>query len=445
MVKSTSNVTEPIVKFPFIARNGTINMTGTSAQTITSPIPTSFHNLTINNSYATDPQITLNNPAIVTGTLTLTDGVVLATSGNVLSMAGGSSTTIGSATSYINGTMTYDVAAAGATSINFPIGKSTSWRPAVLNVTHSDASSVTYTAEMFNTSATSLGYTLPPTINKVSGWRYWQIDRSGAANFTNATVRLYYSTTPNDDGVTDYTNLAVVKTVGTGTVWVDYSGTATANGTGSILSTAFTSFSKFTLANKLAGSNPLPIELLSFDAVLNNNKQVDVKWATATEISNDYFTVERSADGISFEEVGSVDGAGNSNSKKNYALVDASPLQGISYYRLKQTDFNGTYTYSQIASVELIDKDIPFVSLYPNPSDGDYLNLKFKNINTNESISIKVMDNLGKQVYSSSVKLSQTDVVLPIAFKQQLAMGIYTIKIISSKEPIMTSKFTVIN
>lgn len=88
---------------------------------------------------------------------------------------------------------------------------------------------------------------------------------------------------------------------------------------------------------------PLPIELISFEGVRDGDK-VRLNWSTATETNNDYFLVERSEDGIHFNSIGKVNGAGNSLSMKNYYLYDSNPFESINYYRLKQTDFNTNST-----------------------------------------------------------------------------------------------------
>jgi hypothetical protein len=95
----------------------------------------------------------------------------------------------------------------------------------------------------------------------------------------------------------------------------------------------------------------LPIELISFEAKMNDNKQVDIFWATASEQNNDFFTIERSTDGLNWEIVTTVAGAGNSINRIDYHAYDARPVSGISYYRLKQTDFDGAFEYSYIVSV----------------------------------------------------------------------------------------------
>jgi predicted SpoU family rRNA methylase len=107
----------------------------------------------------------------------------------------------------------------------------------------------------------------------------------------------------------------------------------------------------------------LPVKLISFNATLANEK-VNCTWETASEINNDYFTLEKSKDGRSFEAVGNVKGQGNSNRNIRYNYTDNNPFGGISYYRLKQTDFDGKYTYSTIVKVGLTEKLTSEIYLY---------------------------------------------------------------------------------
>ncbi|MBJ7427639.1 MAG: SBBP repeat-containing protein [Bacteroidia bacterium] len=114
---------------------------------------------------------------------------------------------------------------------------------------------------------------------------------------------------------------------------------------------------------KYSNKGTLPVKLISFNATLANEK-VNCTWETASEINNDYFTIERSKDGNGFESLGNVKGQGNSNSNTRYSYIDNNPFSGISYYRLKQTDFDGKYTYSDIKKVGL-DKELGSeISLY---------------------------------------------------------------------------------
>jgi predicted SpoU family rRNA methylase len=114
---------------------------------------------------------------------------------------------------------------------------------------------------------------------------------------------------------------------------------------------------------KFNTNGTLPVKLLSFNATLANEK-VNCAWETASEINNDYFTIERSKDGRSFEAFGNVKGQGNSNRNIRYSYTDNNPFSGISYYRLKQTDFDGKYAYSSIKKVGSTEKLATEISLY---------------------------------------------------------------------------------
>lgn len=104
------------------------------------------------------------------------------------------------------------------------------------------------------------------------------------------------------------------------------------------------------------GGNTLPISLLFFGAVVNDNS-VDLTWATSSEINNDFFTVERSYDGEKFSKIAIEKGAGNSTVNLDYAYRDENPLHGVSYYRLMQSDFDGRYSYSSVVAIQYLDKN----------------------------------------------------------------------------------------
>ncbi len=404
----------------------------TAAQSITRASGETFYNLTLNNTSGTSPQITIAKPVTVLGALTMTSGIVSTTSTNVLTMGAGSITTIGSATAYIDGPMIYNVAAAGVSTIHFPIGKSTSYRPFTLNVNHTNVTSVAYTGELINTSAVNLGYTVPGTLTHVSLVRYWQIDRAAVANFTDATVTLYYNTTGLNDFVNDFANLAVAKTVGAGVAWFDFGGVATGNNSGSITSDPFTSFSKFTLANKSGGSNSLPIELISFTGKLNENGATELKWTTATEQNSDYFMVQKSKNAKDFGDVVKVKAAGNSNVFVDYKAIDTKPFEGTSFYRLKQVDQDGITDYSDLITIEN-NKELKF-SLYPNPMNGNNLRIDFENELSNEDIQVALYDNLGKLIFFNNYQMGEESQKLMIDFPAKLTSGVYFITIVNSEK-----------
>jgi hypothetical protein len=125
---------------------------------------------------------------------------------------------------------------------------------------------------------------------------------------------------------------------------------------------------RFTIGNTDI-SKPLPIELISFNATVQQ-AEVKLQWATASELNNDFFTIQRSQDAENWEDVIDVKGAGNSNERIDYETMDGLPYSGVSYYRLKQTDFDKKYSYSGVRRVDVTQAFQ--LKLYPNPSSGNF-------------------------------------------------------------------------
>ncbi|HET6992024.1 MAG TPA: T9SS type A sorting domain-containing protein, partial [Bacteroidia bacterium] len=107
---------------------------------------------------------------------------------------------------------------------------------------------------------------------------------------------------------------------------------------------------------KIRYTTVLPIEMLRFDGVCDKGN-VLLNWTTASEQNNDFFTIERSTDGLTFSQIGTVDGAGNSDQILHYSFFDTDPVGGTNYYRIKQTDFNGAFSYNKIIAVSTADCD----------------------------------------------------------------------------------------
>ena len=379
----------------FTPRTGMVIFGGSAQQTISGSTTTAFYDLTIDNASG----VVLSKAANVTDYLNMLTGTLSTTASNIITNTSTANANLGSATSYVDGPMNQDVAQSTPRTINFPIGRGTVARPVILTPTHSNASIATYTAEVINSSASSLPYLLPGTLSKVSEVRYWNIARSGAANFSTATIRMYYGT---DDGVNDYNSLRVAQAINPN--WVDKGGTGSANGSGYITSTAFTTFSNiFTLGNTPGGSNPLPVELVDFKAN-KINEGVELKWTTASETNNDYFSIERSSDGEHFDEIGRINGSGNISFSKTYSIIDHQPEHGINYYRLKQTDYNGHFSHSSIEKVIFQKKQA--MQLSPNPIQEDYVIVKM-NIAASSFLKINICDMNGSSVYTKEIKVEK--------------------------------------
>lgn len=161
-----------------------------------------------------------------------------------------------------------------------------------------------------------------------------------------------------------------------------------------------------------------PIELVDFSAKAADSRRVELNWQTQSETNNAYFTVERSQDAISWEKVTTVDGAGTSTTLLSYYTIDPNPYIGISYYRLKQTDYDGQYTYSNVESVRI--EKLADLVVYPNPTynqvtvEGDVKELE----------QLKIYNSLGQDITSKTKKLTQNSTRLMIDISS-LATGIY--------------------
>lgn len=160
----------------------------------------------------------------------------------------------------------------------------------------------------------------------------------------------------------------------------------------------------------------LPIELLYFTASLNE-QHVYLNWETASEINNDFFIIERSSDGIVFELLLTKKGAGTSVGNIKYSSIDDEPLNGISYYRLKQTDYDGSFTYSKIESVSLNRNDK--IEVYPNPNENGLLKIAMSNSNHFE---IKLVDAIGQVLYEDQSSNSLKELALT-----SFGKGVYTL------------------
>ncbi|NQX96622.1 MAG: T9SS type A sorting domain-containing protein, partial [Flavobacteriales bacterium] len=150
---------------------------------------------------------------------------------------------------------------------------------------------------------------------------------------------------------------------------------------------------------------------------------------------NDYFTIERSGDAKNWEEIMNVSGAGNSNQTITYFDTDYEPLGGVSYYRLKQTDFNGDFSYSNIVPVEFeINISKGTLSVFPNPIRiGEELIVDFRDVFESELIVV-LRDITGKEFYSKILLNIEGDQLIGIPIDAAIPAGIYLITATSENQ-----------
>lgn len=182
----------------------------------------------------------------------------------------------------------------------------------------------------------------------------------------------------------------------------------------------------------------LPVELISFEAKKKDNA-VDLNWSTASEINNDYFTIERSFDGKLFSTLQIIRGAGNSTQVLNYFYKDLYPLLGDNYYRLRQTDYDGNTETFEIKHVRFSDSN-KSIFLYPNPSRlNEQISLKLPAGNFTGRLSVYSLS--GEIVLEEAINSSSMDVLIESEKLNQA--GVY-ILILSNEnnEKISVIKFS---
>lgn len=175
-------------------------------------------------------------------------------------------------------------------------------------------------------------------------------------------------------------------------------------------------------------NQPLPVDLVFFKALYTGNGTVSCSWGTASEVNNDYFTVERSEDAATFEEVGRVAGAGSSAALRHYTFLDQEAYPGISYYRLKQTDYDGQFTYSQLVAVSN-NRGPAELTIFPNPAT-DYFKLDLSR-RKNSSFSLSVVDVAGKLYFHQAGSTDEVMGELTVP-TDKLPPGVYFVELLSN-------------
>jgi hypothetical protein len=211
--------------------------------------------------------------------------------------------------------------------------------------------------------------------------RFWQINAQGYTTKPTLT-NLLFTYLDVEHSVANNTisesNLKAQRYNSTSNVWGDYSPAGTVSMAANTMTTASIvpadCFRWWALVDL---AMPLPVELLSFSAT-PSEKTVSLRWSTATEINNDYFTIQRSSDGIEFLDLTKVIAGSDGKTVQAYSYNDIRPLSQRSYYRLKQTDFDGAYKFSEIRKVDRGD-EVSHVTMnvFPNPVTDSKFSIDF--------------------------------------------------------------------
>jgi hypothetical protein len=229
--------------------------------------------------------------------------------------------------------------------------------------------------------------------------RWWEVNAPGVT----ADYILRYSAAENTtSGATATGTFNVQFWNGGNFTKFNSTGNGVTTGVGAISATLTNINGPIVLSS---GSASLPIKLVQFDAKVSGDA-VEITWTTAEEKNNDFFSIERSVDGQNFEKIEEIDGAGNSSQLLRYQTMDQQPLAGISYYRLKQTDFDGKFSYSPLRAVNRgttsisDDPALEVRSFGPNPFT-DQFNVEYNLTQAGET-SIMIFNMSGQVVFETS-------------------------------------------
>tara|TARA_R110002020_G_scaffold446839_1_gene659146 strand:- start:189 stop:3290 length:3102 start_codon:yes stop_codon:yes gene_type:complete len=380
-------------------------LNGTSTQTITSN-GYNISNITINNANG----ITLVGDLKVDGILTLTSGVITTGTDKVITAATPTGAISGGDnTSFINGNLRRYISS-GTGTYTFPIGSGT-------------GTSNYHRADLINGSLTGVSY-IDALVGSMPVGSYanlnayqmnsqlievfdkqWQLTPNSQPTGGTYGVNLYLNGVSG--GFMQDDNFTIIKRDDNSITWADwgtYESTTsipnagqpgrTLNG-GYGQKSGFTSFSLFGFGG--TGGSALPIDLISFTGELVGGN-VELEWVVASQINNEYFKIEKSVNCEQWEEIARIPGAGNSNTQMNYIVYDEKPYDGISYYRLSQTDYDGkNETFNPISII--YDKPIK-LSINPNPVKEElhlYLEETLKGVT-----NLTIFNTKGQKVYNKS-------------------------------------------
>lgn len=442
----TGNWTNNSANTVFSSAAGTVQFIGTtSGQTIGGTNATSFYNLTINNTFATIPQITLGIGSTVQNTFTMTAGKI--NLGNFTFTLGTAAGTPG-ALSYTSGfmyggnftrwmgTSTYAVTNALG---HFPMGSSAGhYRPFWLGITTSNLTTggtvtlshtAVYPALYTATSYSDLSWSTPIEGVSQSTWNVSTANSLTAAAGTRFDIR-FGGEGFGTNVLTDLNATLLATSVGTYAAATSVLVPFEANRTGLTQSELTNSggTQAFRLGSRNLTQSPLPIHLLSFEGRCENGQDVKLNWQTASEQNNDFFTLERSIDNENWEIMGNKDGAGNSNEVLSYYMIDQTPLE-TAYYRLKQTDIDGRFNYSNLIFVACEQTEDLKPLIFPNPSNG-LISIK----NTLAGQKMVLTNQLGQVLFQEILSSDHKDLDLTY-----LPKGIYFVEISGPSTPSTSS------
>ncbi|MDN5199954.1 DUF4347 domain-containing protein [Fulvivirgaceae bacterium BMA10] len=411
-----------------------IVLNGSGAQDVSGTFTgaSQMHRLEVNNGNG----VTFSGNVDINNELLLTNGIIANGSNNLTLNASATVTpSTGSSSSYVNGALRKIMNV--SSSFTFPVGSGSRWGYASVN--NVSEGGLTWQVEYFNQGAindAAISNMTPASssILTMSGNEYWKIaDDVGTAPSGSVTAEIGLSWDGSSDvsaTQTEREQLEIMAWNTTNSNWDNFGGANFSAGHtqsgGSLTSSTNVTFSERIITlGSTDSANPLPIELIEFNAVAVEG-EVKLDWKTASETNNDFFEIQRSEDGENWEVIGILDGAGTTSVVQSYDFTDQRPLFGQSYYRLRQIDFDGQFSYSWVETVynEFGENNID-ARLYPNPTSKDNMNLQVLTQNRENVVSVTLVDLMGKKFFEQKYDPSEFNKDQKIHTIAELRSGIY--------------------
>lgn len=417
--------------------SGTFIFNGTSQQSIINTghfSGTYFRNLTIANTASSIPQINVTTSSVVVfNSLTMTSGVINL-NGNILQIGADYTNPVtithsGASGSgwFYNGILrrlfiTNSAISAGSISGLIPVGTSTHFRPLYISTVTPPSTTTTMLitapgASSFVDVSLTDGASTIRRQNR-SGWTFSSVG-NGTYNLRAGGTGLGVIGNVADLRLTPATSVLGTAGTNSGTTsnpLVERTGLTLAN-----LNTTFY------VGSVNLTSSPLPVELSSFTGEAEGTV-VNLHWVTKSELNSDHFSVSRSINGVDFMLVGSLKGAGKTNAVSVYNLQDINPIHGTNYYRLEQTDLDGTHSILSIISVDVNGSDA--IQIYPNPVEGGQVaNVQLHGMMPNSNQTITVVDHLGRQLLSFIIRTDESGRFIEQLKLPSLSSGIYWLRV----------------
>lgn len=247
--------------------------------------------------------------------------------------------------------------------------------------------------------------------------RFWIIDPVNYTTKPSVSITFTYldaEHTTASNTIDESTLFAQRFNPAPNNIWGDWLGTfGTANTTANIVSSGVISpsdfFRSWTLVNQ---SSPLPIELIYFKTNCINQTDLSFEWATATEVDNDYFTIERSVDAVTWESFIKIPSKGNSTTTQKYSYLftdnESNHLKDHPhYFKLKQTDSGGKISYSDIVYSNCSDNSVHEINEFPNPNNGEFTVDLFGFEKINEAIEVTLTDVIGRTIETRIIHITE--------------------------------------